>query len=74
MNGGLIRQSLPSKSYIIAKVRNFKTIGNLLDMSPHELFHEITARNIECPITLDVDEYTQSVTDEIINRLQFEKN
>ncbi|MHA1744597.1 MAG: hypothetical protein ACTSWW_01285 [Promethearchaeota archaeon] len=60
------------KEYEQGEIR-LKTIGNLLELSPHELFMEIATHNIECPITPEIDEYTRSVTEKIINRLQLEK-
>jgi len=61
------------KEYEQGEIR-LKTIGNLLELSPHELFMEIATHNIECPITAEIDEYTQSVTEKIIKRLQLEKS
>lgn len=52
---------------------SLKTIGDLLGMSPNEMFLQIVANNIECPITPEIDEYTQKVTDKILKRIKLEK-
>ena len=61
------------KEYEQGEIR-LKTIGHLLELPPHELFMEIAAHHIECPITPEIDEYTQSVTEKIINRLHLEQS
>ena len=49
---------------------SLKTIGSLLEMTPQELFKEISVRKIECPISPEIDDYTRDVTDRIIERLK----
>ncbi|MHA1672331.1 MAG: hypothetical protein ACTSYI_01765 [Promethearchaeota archaeon] len=56
------------KDYEKGEIR-LKTIGILLEMTPSELFKAVAANKIECPITPEIDEYTQNITDSIIQRL-----
>ena len=51
-----------------------KIIGDLLGMSPDELFKQIVSNDIECPITPEIDDYTKKNTDEIIQRLKLDKD
>jgi len=51
-----------------------KTIGDLLGMSPNELFNQIVSNDIECPITPEIDDYTKKITDDIIQRLELDKD
>ncbi len=51
-----------------------KIIGDLLGMSPDELFKQIVSNDIECPITPEIDDYTKKITDEIIQRLKLDKD
>ncbi|MHA1612885.1 MAG: hypothetical protein ACTSYU_12585 [Promethearchaeota archaeon] len=41
----------------------------LYHIGARNLFTVITANKIECPITPEIDEYTQNITDSIIQRL-----
>ncbi|MHA1646042.1 MAG: hypothetical protein ACTSXK_14860, partial [Promethearchaeota archaeon] len=52
---------------------SLKTIANLLNMTPNELFHQIVLNDIECTITPEIDEYTKKITDDIIEKLKIEK-
>ncbi|MCF2141070.1 MAG: hypothetical protein K9W44_13510 [Candidatus Lokiarchaeota archaeon] len=49
-----------------------KTIGKLLEIPPHELFKIVSENHIEPPITDEIDEYTQQVTDKLIEKLKIE--
>ena len=51
-----------------------KAIANLLGMSLDEILNHIISNDIECPITLEIDEYTKKITDNIIQRLNLEKD
>lgn len=51
-----------------------KAIANLLGMSLDEILNHIISNDIECPITPEIDEYTKKITDNIIQRLNLEKD
>lgn len=51
-----------------------KTIANLLGMSPDEIYHQIVSNDIECPITPEIDDYTKKIADNIIQRLELDKD
>ncbi|MHA1721405.1 MAG: hypothetical protein ACTSWX_12140 [Promethearchaeota archaeon] len=59
------------KEYEKGEIR-LKTIGDLLGMSANELFLQIVANKIECPISTEIDEYTDRITDKIISRMKLE--
>lgn len=71
LKGKVLSQLL--KEYEKGEIR-LKTIGTLLEMSPHDLFTEIARNKIECPITPEIDEYTQNETNQIISKLLIKKD
>ncbi|MHA1732675.1 MAG: hypothetical protein ACTSU5_12090 [Promethearchaeota archaeon] len=71
----LIEEGLTSKllplllsDYARGKV-GLKKIINLTNLSPGEVMDEIVKAGIEPPIPGDVDDYTRSVTDRLLERL-----
>ena len=56
------------KEYEKGKI-SLKKISLLFDMTPQELFQEISDADIVCPITPELDEYTTTIMEKIINNL-----
>jgi len=46
-----------------------KRIIKLTGIEPNELLELISKSDIECPITPEIDDYTERITDELINKL-----